>query len=476
MQQTILVIDTGSSSMRGILFDPAGKILFMEQRKYTMTMGPDGSATMEAETFAHCLSQIATAAGREIRHQGYLLQGICLDSQRSSVLAVDREIRPLHPILMWYDKRCEAICRELSPEIQQEIYQTCGMRLTPVSSAPKMLWMKRNLPEIYENAFKLLGIHDYLLYHLTGQLVTDATCACRSALMDIHSFSWSERLLSLFRLDRDKLCDILPAGSIVGTLTARFSEQTGLPQVPVISGGGDQQCCLLGQGPLDAQTISVNSGSASYIAIPISTPAFDPKQEVNLSAYYGSTPWILEGSNMGTGTVYQWFNQMFYGESKDMTRINQEVLAQPPGCGGLICYPEFAGRGCPDTDPNARGIFQGIGLQHTRGSFARAILEGICFDIYSCITHMERLGIRADRIRSTGGMTNFPEFNQILADISGREVQVCSCPEATATGAFYAACRALQLDWTMGKQCHTQYLPDEMRVIRYRELTQIRKR
>lgn len=475
MHETILVIDTGSSSMRGILFDLAGNILFTEQHKYTMTMGPDGAATMEAATFSQCLHKIAEAAAREIGRQGYLLRGICLDSQRSSVLAVDRQIRPLHPILMWYDKRCASICQELSPETLTEIYKTCGMRLTPVSSAPKMLWMKRNLPEVYKNAYKLLGIHDYLLYLLTGQLVTDATCACRSALMDIRSFSWSEKLLDIFGLDRDKLCDILPAGSIVGTLTSQFAAKVGLPQVPVISGGGDQQCCLLGQGEPDKQTISINSGSASYLAIPVSTPAFDPRQEVNCSAYYGSTPWVLECSNMGTGTVYQWFNRVFYEESKDMRCINREVSAQPPGCGGLICYPEFAGRGCPDTDPNARGIFRGIGLQHTRGSFARAIVEGICFDICLCITHMENLGVQANKIRSTGGMTNFPEFNQILADISGREVQVCSCPEATAMGAFHAAQRALGLPPKRENQSYTQYLPDENRVALYRELAKIRQ-
>lgn len=481
MKETILVIDTGSSSMRGILFDANGEILFSHQIQYTMTVGTDGSAVMEADIFTRRLKEIARSVAVELRERNYRLLALSLDSQRSSVLAVDEQIRPLYPILMWYDKRCSNLCTGFSHETLQTIYERCGMRLTPVSSAPKMLWMKRNLPHIYDAAFKLIGIHDYLLYTLTGKLVTDATCACRTALMDIRSFDWSDALLSIFEIDRDKLCPILSPGSIVGTVTRAFAAETGLPQVPVVSGGGDQQCCLLGQGDLEKDTISVNSGSASYLAIPVDYAALDPKMEVNVSAFYGSSPWILEGANMGSGTVYQWFNRIFYhdGEDiKDTTRINREVAAEPPGCDGLICYPDFAGRGCPDTDPHARGSFTGIGLQHTRGSFARAVLEGICFDICRCIDHMVDLGIPVCRIQSTGGLTNFSVFNQILADISGKEVLVGACPEATATGAFYAACFALDIPCvTAADRCSSRlYCPDPDAHEIYRAVAQRRSR
>lgn len=448
MKETILVIDTGSSSMRGILFDMAGKPLFISQIQYTMTVGDDGSAVMDAQIFRDTLVQLAKNASEEIRAKGYHLSAISLDSQRSSVLAVDEHVNPLYPILMWYDKRCSDICTDFSSTDQQTIFRLCGMRVTPVSSAPKMLWMKRYLPDIYQKAYKLIGIHDYLLYQITGRLVTDATCACRTALMDIKTFQWSQPLLDLFEIDRDKLCRILPGGSLVGQVTKAFCALTGLPQVPVVSAGGDQQCCILGQHLTDAGVISVNSGSASYLSIPVSRHILDAHMEVNLSAYYGRNPWILEASNMGSGTVYQWFNRTFYRENqnpKDVTRINQEVAAQFPGCQGLICFPDFAGRGCPSTNPHARGMFFGAGLQHTRGDFARAILEGICFDIDSCVRYIRASGVAITRIQSTGGLTRFDTFNQILSDISGLPVMVNAESETTAVGAWLAACDALAL-------------------------------
>ena len=477
MTPTILVIDTGSSSMRGILFDLEGNIRFVHQIKYTMTVGPDDSAVMEASVFARCIKEIASFVQAELQKKSYHLLALSLDSQRSSVLAVDEQVQPLHPILMWYDKRCADICSSFSSETLATIYNRCGMRLTQVSSAPKMLWMKRNLPDVYNAAYKLIGIHDYLLYLLTGKLVTDATCACRTALMDIRTFNWSEELLEIFEISRDKLCPIISPGTVVGSICEAFSSETGLPAVPVISAGGDQQCCLMGQGMLKNGTISVNSGSASYLAIPVTKPILDEKAEVNLSAFYGKTPWVLEAANMGSGTLYQWFNRNFYHDgtdSKDTTQINREVSAQPPGCDGLICFADFAGRGCPDTDPHARGTFTNVGLQHTRGSFARSILEGICFDICHCIRHINGLGIPVQDIQSTGGLTNFIVFNQILADVTGMEIHVSSNAEATATGAFLIACDTLGLSCTTNPQLSGRYIPDSAAHKKYQALAAYR--
>ena len=454
------MIDTGSSSMRGILFDLQGETLASVQRKYSMNIGADGSALMDAAVFAGCLVDICTAIAREARETGCEIRAVSLDSQRSSVLAVDRDIRPLHPILMWYDKRCAPICSGFSRETLKQIYDACGMRLTPVSSAPKMLWLKRNLPEIYEGAYKLVGIHDYLLYQLCGNLVTDATCACRSALMDIRSLEWSDALLSLFEVQRDKLCPILRPGSVAGEVTEAFSAMTGLPRVPVISAGGDQQCCLAGQG-LEEDTVSVNSGSASYLSIPVSAPCFDDSMEVNLSAYYGDRPWVLEASNMGSGTLYQWFNREFYRCGGDMEEINREVAQEPPGCRGMICLADFAGRGCPHTDPDARGMFLGVGLQHGRGSFARAILEGICFDIDGCVEHLRKTGAPVKRICSTGGLTRFETFNQMLADITGMEVTVSALSETTAVGTLRICLNALGLEAPKTpREAQRVYIPD----------------
>lgn len=463
MQSAILVVDTGSSSMRGILFTPQGRLLHTEQRKYTMTVRADNAATMDAGVFSTSLTAICRACAAWAAEENCGIEAISFTSARSSVLPVSRDGEPLHPVLMWYDKRCTSLCASLPPQTVHRIYQLCGMRLTPVCSAPKMQWLRQQLPDVYNRADKLIGIHDYLLFLASGQMVTDASCACRTALMDIHTFDWSDELLSLFSLDCEKLLPIVRSGSVVGHVTERFHQATGLPIVPVISAGGDQGCCILGQGLTEADILSVNSGSASYITIPTKIPFMDPVMEINLTAYTGDFPWILEASNMGSGTLYQWFNHSFYqvgNDSEDLSQINAEVAAEPAGCNGLMCFADFAGRGCPDTDPEARGTFFGIGLQHTRASFARALLEGICFDICWGIDHLIELGVKVSGIQSTGGLTNFHMFNQILADVSGKEVRVCRQAETTARGAFLLALQALGRQAAAPQAQTDIYIPD----------------
>ncbi len=484
MAECILVIDTGSSSMRGILYDMSGISIQIFQEKYAMDIGSDGAATMDASVFEISLKKICWEASKIASERGLVIRALSFDSARSSVLAVDRSMRPLSPILMWYDKRCSDLCSSFSGKELREIYSLCGMHLTPISSAPKMLWLKLHEPSVYKNAYKLIGIHDYLLYLAAGCMVTDAGCACRTALMDIRSFCWSDRLIQIFDLDPGKLLPIVRSGSVVGNLKPSFRAETGLPPVPVVSAGGDQQCCILGQGIALPGTVSINSGSASYLTAAADQLILDPKGEVNVSAYFGRCPWALEAANMGSGTLYQWFNRTFYadgGSAYDMSRINAEVTAQPPGCNGLLCIADFAGRGCPDTNPSARGVFYGIGLQHTRGSFARALLEGICYDIYQCIAYMSGLGIPIESILSTGGLTRLSTFNQILADMSERDVLVCQESETTALGACAAALQALGyvsdiptfLAGIASKP--RRYAPDPSAVEVYRKLIQKRK-
>jgi len=470
--------------MRGILFDMCGKSIQIFQEKYAMDIGPDGAATMDASVFECSLKKICREAAEYALESGLTIRALSFDSARSSVLAVDKSMRPIYPILMWYDKRCSDLCGAFSGEQLHEIYSLSGMHLTPVSSAPKMLWLKLHAPNVYENAYKLIGIHDYLLYLAAGCLVTDAGCACRTALMDIRGFCWSDKLIRIFDLDPGKLLPIVRSGTVVGKLRSSFCGETGLPPVPVVSAGGDQQCCILGQGIAQPGTVSINSGSASYLTAATDRLILDSKGEVNLSAYIGGCPWALEAANMGSGTLYQWFNRTFYlesGSAYDMRRINDEVTEQPPGCDGLLCIADFAGRGCPDTDPTARGVFYGIGLQHTRGSFARALLEGICYDISRCIAYMIDLGIPVDSILSTGGLTRLSTFNQILADMSGREVLVCQESETTSLGACAIALKTLGyvgdipsfLARDRDKLC--KYVPDPAAAKVYREMIQKRK-
>ncbi len=443
----ILVIDTGTSSMRGILFDKCASLRFTHRVTYAMTLGPCGAATMEAAVFADGLREIARACADFAQSEGLHITAISFTSQRSSVAAIGQDGSVLSPFYMWYDKRSCALCAEHIAQHGETLYALCGMSLTPVSSAPKMQWLKNTALDVYKNAYKLMGIHDYLLYLTCGRFVTDASLGCRTALMDIRNFCWSGELLAMFGLDEDKLCELVAPGSIIGSLSDAFARATGLPcGIPIISAGGDQQCGALGQGLYQEGTININTGTASYLSAVVTSPVLDPKRQVNLNTSCYGGRWLLEAGNTGSGILYQWFNKAFFTldpANTCCTDMDKAVRTVPAGCDGLLCVTDFAGRGCPNTNPDAKGIFANIGLDMGRAHFARAVLEGICFDICEAFAHLSTLCAENHIIQSSGGLTNFSEFNTILADVLGREIIVTHQAEATALGALILAQIAL---------------------------------
>lgn len=473
MRSSILVIDCGSSSMRGILFDAAGEILLVEQRKYFMDIDGD-SATQDPCVYSESLYDICTACAAAIKGRGLSLSALSFTSQRSSVLPVDRQGQPVGRIMTWYDKRSAGICREKTAAFGEEIFSITGTRPTPVLSAPKMLWIKRHEPERYSRACKLIGIHDYLLLLCTGEFVTDATLASRSSLMDIRSLSWSDRLLEIFEIDREKLCRLLPPCSAAGRVTPAFAARTGLPEgTLVVSGGGDQQCSVLGQGLFEAGQMGITCGTGAYIAAVCDQPLVDPQQRIDLNAAVCPGRWIAESSIPAAGSVFDWFNRNFYdpsGQRYPQERINADILASPPGANGLVMDPDLI----------SGGSFASIGLSHTRADFARALVEGIAVRIAGCFDVLRAHTGSVSTVKTTGGLTKFPEFNQIISDIIDFSVKNCIIKETTAIGAFLAGAVAAgwyaslpeayrRLFGTAGENC---YEPTPERAAIYQKVKQ----
>lgn len=450
--KSILVIDTGSSSIKGILFNLNSSIITKHSINHQMNIQNNYYATMEAKTFYESLFNIMTFMSEYTKENHIELSAIALTSQRSSVLPINYQGEPLSPIIMWYDKRSTDICDHINSNFEDKLYNICGMKLSPLCSAPKMLWIKRHEPQIYQDAYKLVGIHDYLLYLLTGKFVTDASCASRTCLMDIQKSEWSDDLIELFDLDKEKLCDIYAPGSIIGNLTTQVANRFSLPNnIPVISSGGDQQCSILGQGVYQQGNIGITSGTGCYVTGPIKTPITDSSKGLNLNVSCIPEQWILEATILASGSAYDWFNNNLYPESeaKDRYRlINKDISSISPGADGVLCFSNLMGKGTPHWDSHARGSFFNIGLDTTRAHMARALLEGICSEIYDCFQVLKPMIGDIKNIKVSGGLSTFTCFNQILVDMINCPVEVTHQTETTAVGAFMVASTTLNITST----------------------------
>lgn len=202
----VLVIDVGTSSMRGILFEHQGKCLTEKQEFYQATYLENSWVEQNPADWENALYSILKQSVAEAENMGEKIDAISITSQRSSVIPVDENIRPLSNAIMWQDKRTNYICESME-NLNDKVFSLCGSRVNPVFSGSKMMWIREERPEIYAKTYKFMVIPDYLIYLMTGRICTDYTYGSRSLLMNIRTHEWDDELLEIFHVEKEKLCD-----------------------------------------------------------------------------------------------------------------------------------------------------------------------------------------------------------------------------------------------------------------------------
>ncbi len=442
-REFILTIDIGSSSMRAIVHDDNGAVLHKCRRSTVPDYSSGGTRVeLDANAIVDSLLSLLKESNDYCKEKNKSPIALSITSQRSSVVPVNRQGEPLAPFIMWHDKRTVPLCRELQAH-ENLVYQTTGLRISPVFSAVKMTWLRREQPEIYRKTAKMLGIHDLALFTLCGAFVTDQSLASNTNLLNLKTCAWDQELLDIFSVDQAHLCNLVAPGSICGRTSRNLQQKTGIAEgIPIVTAGGDQQCAALGLGVTTVGKLKCTTGTGSYLIAHADSPIIDEKKRFlcKIGAIPGS--YNLEAGMLTTGTVYRWFLEQFYrGDSAEavIETANAEVLSSPPGANGILLFPYFEGSGAPYWNPQDTGMFYGLKLSTTRADMARAVLEGITMGMAENVSlFKEKLG-KVSQICISGGMTKFAAFNQMQADVYGSEVVLYPNPEATSLGAWMSA-------------------------------------
>ena len=261
---SILVLDIGTTSMRGILYEKDGTPLYLARRESRLIFLGDALIEEDPSDF----STNAESIIREITENcdAQSIEAIAMTSQRSSIIPVDHEGHPLHPAIMWQDTRNRAICRELSKH-NRHLFQLTGAEVSTVFSGSKMTWIRREQPKIYENVYKFLNIPEYVCFTMTGEFVSDDTYASRTGLMNLRTGKWDPETLALYEVDEEKLCRLVRPGETAALISEAYARKTGLPEgIPLIHCGGDQQCAAAGQGIIAEGAVSITIGTGGFLA------------------------------------------------------------------------------------------------------------------------------------------------------------------------------------------------------------------
>ena len=432
----LLGLDVGTTSVKAGLFDAAGGQVAAAGREYRLRHPAPDQVEIDPETWWTA----AVAAVREaLATPGVVpasVAAMAVSSQGETVAAVDAAGRPLGPALVWLDNRATDEAHELKRRFPAElVYDRTGVPdINPTWTSAKLLWWRRHNPALFRDAARFLLVEDVMLHRLTGQFVTEGGIQCTTLLFDIREGGWWSPMLEAVGVGPERLPEIRTPGSIVGTLTVAAAEALGLAAgLPVVAGGMDQGAGAVGVGNIGGGSISESTGGALTVQAAVRRHGGDPTGQTPVYIHSAPGTYLYCPVCPTGGMALTWFRDQF-GSGTDYEQLTGLAAMVPAGCDGLTMLPHLAGAFSPEYVPSARGVFAGFTLAHTRGHFARAVLEAVAFMLRRNLELLERAGATATEIRSHGGGARSALWNQIKADSCGLPIVTLEGEDAAVRG------------------------------------------
>ncbi len=444
----LIGLDIGTTGCKASLFTRDGRLLGKASREYAVDMPHPGWADQDIEqvwrlAFETLREVIATTGERAV-------EAISLSVHGEAVTAVDRGGTPLRPMILGMDTRTapqnQWLAQKFGPEA---LFSWTGMPVHTINTLPKLLWIKQNEPEIWENADRFMLVEDFLIAKMTGQAAISKCLASRTQLYNLKQDGWSEEILQGLELDPKRLSPVLPSGSPVAVMQKSISETIGFSRPPwVVTGGHDQACGALGVGLTRPGLAMVSTGTAEVVEVALPAPAVNRTLfEGNISVYAHVVPglYLAMTLNHSGGMLLRWFRDtLCEGEQQHAAQSGADaydLILQGVATGptGLLVLPHFAGSGTPWFDTQSKGAILGLTFNTSRADLAKAILEGLTYELRVNLDLLKRGGVQIDTLRAIGGGAKSDLWLQLKADITGIPVVAPEIIEAAGFGAALLA-------------------------------------
>ncbi len=424
MTEFLCVFDVGTTGARTIIFDINGKEIARAYEEYPVVKQPVGISEQDPIIWWNAVKKTCNIVSRKVNANNIV--GICAASLRQTVTFLDKNRNILHPALTWMDEREESTAKDWVDE------QGAFRR-----AMPKILWMKKNKPEIFEKISKIAFVDTYMLNKLCDVLVTDPTNGYWG-ILNLKTLKWDGNLAEEYGTPLDLWPDLTFPGEVIGELTGDAAKELNLPHnIPVIMGSGDQQCSALGLGVIETGQAKITMGTGTFIDYVVDNPI---KPAGNIPIFSIPTPirgkWNLEATMPGTGTAMKWFkdnfSQLQIKESIEKQVnvydiLTNEASTVQPGSEGLLILPLYMFR---------KGAIHGIGWNHTRAHMIRAIMESAALSAQMYLQMLEAMGgAKVSEVKVDGGAMNSSLWAQILADVTAKKILIPEVKDGAALGA-----------------------------------------
>lgn len=458
----LLALDGGTGTIRALLFTLTGERIHEETTPRSYMADPlagEHILIFDATAFwsetCRLVRDTLVAAG--IRPDS--VRAVSATAQRFAYVFLDDRDEVLYagPNL---DGRGFFTQERIETLLGADYFRSTGQWPPLTSALARLLWFEEHAPAVFSRIRTVLMLNDWMLYKLCGEKFTEVTAASVSGLLDISSRQWSEKICTTFGLDESLLPPILRGGEVIGKVLPRAAEETGLqPGTPVVVGGGDTQCALLGAGARAPEEVGIVAGTTAPVCLLMDCPYIARERHFWTSCHLQPNRWILESNSRWAGYVLQWMKNLLMkvreepcADSRIYEWMERKASTAPPGSGGTLAFlgPAIAEEARYYNVPP--GIFYFPPPAHPvlaspagAGDFLRSLLENIVFALRGNHEQLLRSKpCRPGRIRLTGGVANNRLFCQILSDCLGLPVFVGRVLEASALGAAICAAAGIQ--------------------------------
>ncbi|MGV3763361.1 gluconokinase [Parapedobacter sp.] len=427
----IIGVDIGTSATKAVAFHTAGHALAHEQVDYELTTPQPGWFEQDpAVLFDAVVNAIARLVGK-VNGNGARAECIAIgfSSAMHGLIAMDEHDRPLTNCIIWADTRSASFAEELKrTDKGLDIYLKTGTPIHAMSPLCKLCWLRAEMPAIFQAARKFISIKEYVFHRLFGRYIVDESIASATGLFDIHAFQWYRPALAWAGISAAQLSDPVPITYTLSGLPAQLASVMGIPEdTPFVVGASDGCLANLGAGAVAPGDAAVTIGTSGAIRMVVETPQTDKKART-FCYVLTKRLFVVGGAVNSGGMVFRWYRDHFGGGALGGTHAYQQLVAEAstvaPGADGLLFLPYLAGERAPHWDANAKGVFFGVQLHHTKAHFTRAVLEGIVYGLYSVGKALEEIAGPIKVIHANGGFARAPFWVQLLADVFNKRVLV----------------------------------------------------
>jgi len=489
MNPLVLTIDLGTQSVRVLLIDKEGTVLYEVQYKFEKPYYSTypGWAEQKPEVYWDAICKISQQLKIDAQQIWKDIIAVTVTTIRDTCLCVDQNGKPLRDVIVWLDKR-ECVPTKPVPLISMALITLVGKKDTielqrKVSACN---WIMENQPEIWKNTYKFIMISGYLNFMLTGNLVDSVANMIGHIPLNSKTRKWMgkhELNRCVFDIEVEKLTELVEPGERIGTITCEAASQTGIPEgLPLIATGSDKGCETLGLSCATPDKAAIGLGTTATIEFTIDRYMeplpFIPAYPAVLKNHYNPEVQVYRGY-----WLISWFKNEFAAKEVEQAKtmgiapeelLNARLAEIPAGCNGLVFQPYFT----PGVImPKAKGAIIGFSDIHTRIHIYRAIIEGINFALMDGLYTMERRGkVKIKKLFIAGGGSQSDEICQITANMFGLPVYRIQTHEATGLGSSIVAFVAMgvfpDVDEAITAMVHIkdEFLPDMQEHITYKKL------